>query len=151
MSLVKINRLVLSFLEILDIIINRRKIGVYQIRPNLATCSYFESATPQGWVIVDVRDLNDNEENTVDEVLNKIQLVGNLLCSGYKVVVRCQAGISRSNTIACAALLWTSPDRNWTQCWNEVKKHCPRAMLNPYFFDVVKKALRKLCVEKKRI
>ena len=60
---------------------------MFEILPNLATCSFIESATPEGWIIVDIRDLNDNGNNTVEAVKDKIQLVGNLMCSGYKVVV----------------------------------------------------------------
>ena len=116
---------------------------MFEILPNLATCSIFESYTPEGWIIVDVRDLIDDAGNSVDEVGKKIELVANLLCSGHKVVVRCQAGMSRSNTIACAALLWCRVFPTWNETWNLIKEKCPRAMLSMGFYDTVKEASLK--------
>jgi|SRR3989304_7124942 len=124
---------------------------MYQILPNLATCSYFESATPEGWIIVDIRDLGDNGENSVESIIDKIRLVGNLMCSGYKVVVRCQAGMSRSNTIACAAMVWCGVYRYWDEAWKVTQLACPRAMLNMDLFETVKKALRSLCIDEERL
>lgn len=124
---------------------------MYQILNNLATCSFFESCTPAGWIIVDVRDLRDNSNNSIEFVLDKIQLIGNLLCGGYKVVVRCQAGISRSNAIACAAMTWIAVETYWDDNWKLVEKACPRARLNLEFLDVVREALIKLGVERKRL
>lgn len=117
---------------------------MYKIWEELATCSMLESNTPEGWVIVDTRDLLDGAGNDVDKVAEKIMLVGNLLCSGQKVVVRCRAGMSRSNTIACAAMMWIYMDCNWDTAWAKVVKECPRAMLNLEFFETVKQALIKL-------
>ena len=116
---------------------------MFEILPNLATCSIFESCTPEGWIIVDVRDLIDGAGNSVDEVGKKIELVANLLCSGHKVVVRCQAGMSRSNTIACAALLWCRVFPTWNDAWNLIKEKCPRAMLCMDFYDTVREASLK--------
>jgi len=117
---------------------------VYWIWNELGTCNMLESNTPAGVIIIDVRDLEDGGKNSIDEVADKIQLVGNLLASGYKVVVRCQAGMSRSNTIACAAMVWINGDMYWDYAWNKVKTACPRAMLNLEFYDTVKQALLRL-------
>lgn len=114
---------------------------MFEILPNLGTCSIFESCTPEGWVIVDIRDLKDGTGNFIEDVAKKIELISNLMCSGYKVVVRCQAGMSRSNTIACAALMWCRVFDNWHDAWTHVQKCCPRAALNMDLFDTVKKAL----------
>lgn len=117
---------------------------MYKIWDCLATCSMIESNTPAGWIVVDVRDLSDDGENSIEDVANKIQLIGNLLCSGFKVVVRCQAGISRSNTIACAAMVWINGEMYWDYAWKKIEKACPRARLNLEFYDTVKQALIKL-------
>src|SRR3989304_2422953 len=124
---------------------------MYQILPNLATCSCFESNTPEGWIIVDVRDLGDNGTNFVKDVKDKIRLIGNLMCSGYKVVVRCDAGMSRSNTIACAAMIWCGVYQYWDDTWKIIQQVCPRAMLNLDFFDTIKKALIELNVNESRL
>jgi protein-tyrosine phosphatase len=117
---------------------------MYEILPNLATCSILESNTPEGWVIVDVRDLIDGAGNSVEEVAKKISLVGNLMCAGFKVVVRCNAGMSRSNTIACAVMLWCQIYEFWDDAWKAVQETCPRAMLSQGFYNTVKKALLTL-------
>jgi protein-tyrosine phosphatase len=104
-----------------------------------------ENNTPAGWIIVDVRDLSDDGKNTIEAVADKIQLIGNLLASGYKIVVRCQAGMSRSNTIACAAMVWINPNMYWDEAWKKIEKVCPRARLNLKFYSNVKIALIKLC------
>lgn len=116
----------------------------YWIWDELGTISMLENNTEEGVVIVDVRDLLDGSGNTVDKVAEKIMLVGNLLCSGQRVIVRCRAGMSRSNTIACAAMMWISTDYTWDAAWAKVKKACPRAGLNMDFFETVKEALIKL-------
>jgi protein-tyrosine phosphatase len=110
----------------------------------LGTINMIENNTEVGVVIVDVRDLSDNGENDVAKVKDKIQLIGNLICSGYAVVVRCQAGISRSNTIACAVMVWVNPEMYWDEAWKKVEKACPRARLNQDFYQTVKKALIEL-------
>lgn len=117
---------------------------MYKILNELATCNMIEGNTPEGWIIVDVRDLQDGGKNSVDAVADKIQLVGNLLANGYKVCVRCQAGMSRSNTIACAVMVWINGEIYWNNAWNTVKSACPRAMLNLEFYSTVKQALIRL-------
>jgi protein-tyrosine phosphatase len=114
---------------------------VYWILPNLGTYSMFESYTEEGVVIIDVRDIKDGEGNSVEAVAKKIELISNLMCSGYVCVLRCQAGMSRSNTLACAALMWCRIFDNWGDAWKHVQNCCPRAVLNMDLFDTVKKTL----------
>ena len=118
---------------------------MYEITEYLATCNMIEGNTPEGWIIVDVRDLKDSGGNSIEEVANKIQLVGNLIASGFKVCIRCQAGMSRSNAIACAALVWINSKWYWDDTWKRIEKKCPRARLNLQFYDTVKRALIKIC------
>lgn len=124
---------------------------MFKIRENLATCNLLESCTPEGWIVVDVRDLKDGEGNETEPIKMKIMIIGNLMASGQKVVVRCLAGMSRSNTIACAALMIITMDHTWDHYWHEVEKACPRARLNLDFADTVKKALEEMGVDKKRL
>lgn len=110
-----------------------------------------ESFTPEGWLIVDVRDLRDSGENTVEAVKKKIILIANLLANGERVIVRCMAGMSRSNTMACAAMMLFTMDHSWDHNWHVIEKACPRARQNLEFVDVVKQALLELGVERKRL
>ena len=118
-------------------------------KDRLATCSLLESCTPEGWIIVDVRDLIDGKGNDVEKVKMKIILISNLLSVGQKVVVRCIAGMSRSNTIACAAMVCMIPTHDWTYHWEKIQKKCPRAFANLEFTDTVKKALLEIGVERR--
>ena len=70
---------------------------MYKIWDNLATASMFEM-TPEGWIVVDVRDISDITKNT-QEVKERMMLVGGLVANGWKVVIRCIAGINRSNVL----------------------------------------------------
>jgi protein-tyrosine phosphatase len=124
---------------------------MFKILENLATCSLFESCTQEGWIVVDTRDLKDGPENDVEAVKMKLMIVANLMASGQKVVVRCLAGMSRSNTIACGAMMLINLDHMWDHYWHEVEKKCPRARQNLEFVDTVKKALEEMGVEKKRL
>lgn len=128
------------------------EIMVYWIWTNgLGTINMVENNTEVGVIIVDVRDLSDDGKNGIDAVADKISLVANLVASGYKVVVRCQAGMSRSNTIACAAMLMINTEMNWTEAWKKIEKACPRARLNMDLMDISKKALEELGVHKERL
>lgn len=124
---------------------------MYKIWGNLATCNMLESYTPEGWVIFDVRDLQDNGENSVEAVKKKIILIANLLGCGEKIVVRCMAGMSRSNTIACASMMVVNINHTWEHYWHIIEKACPRARQNLDFVDTVKKALEELGVERRRL
>lgn len=124
---------------------------MYKITDYLATCNMIEGNTPEGWIIVDVRDLKDGKGNSIEDVADKIQLVANLLASGYKVVVRCQAGMSRSNHIACASLLYCRTYDFWDEAWNIVKTACPRAMNNTELYGTIKQAMIYLGLDKERL
>lgn len=124
---------------------------MYEIWNNLATCGLMESCTPEGWLIVDVRDLRDSGENSVEAIKKKIVIIANLLSSGEKVCVRCVAGQSRSNSIACAVMTYMTQARDWNYMWEKVREKCPRAFANLEFQDIVKKALLELGVSKERV
>lgn len=124
---------------------------MYKIWDNLGTCSLLESLTPEGAIVVDVRDLKDSGENSVEAIKTKIMIVANLMACGERVIVRCLAGMSRSNSIACAAMMLMGNKHTWDHHWTIIEKKCPRARQNLEFVDVVKKALLELGVDRKRL
>lgn len=123
---------------------------LYLIWNNLATCNMLEAMTPEGWIIVDVRDLNDNGENDIEAIKRKIIVIANLMSCGQKICVRCLAGMSRSNTMACAGMMFFNY-KTWDHNWKKIEKVCPRARANLEFTDLVKKALLEMGLDRKRI
>jgi len=77
--------------------------NMHKITENLASGA-IGCNVEDGWVVVPVYDLDDHEKD-VGKVMDKIELVTNLVNSGFKVVVACMAGINRSNTILIGALM----------------------------------------------
>lgn len=55
-------------------------------------------------IIVDVRDVVDKDGNTVEAILNKIEEAQNILKQYQKVIICCDYGMSRSNSIAVAVI-----------------------------------------------
>ena len=57
------------------------------------------------WIVADVRDLYDDDSNSLEEYEKKIDLVWELMQQHNRVVICCVAGISRSNAIALGVLV----------------------------------------------
>lgn len=121
-----------------------------KILDNLATISLFESNTPEGWVIVDVRDLSDVESDA-NKIKRKIELVTGILCNGYKACVRCVGGLNRSNAIAIGVMCYIEPhgsiDESWDFHYNFLKSQVNRAHITQEIERTVKKALKLLYLE----
>lgn len=105
----------------------------YWIWETLGTCSMFE-LTEEGAIIVDVRDLSDVEKN-IDRIKDRINLIAGLIVNGRRVVVRCVAGINRSNVFACGAMCLIQPikqdlDGTWNYHMEIVKGKVGRAQPN---------------------
>jgi hypothetical protein len=101
-----------------------------------------------GWVVVPVYDLDDNERD-VKKVMDKVELVSNLLRDGFKVCVCCHAGINRSNTVAIGALmnLDTSGERIrklWQKYYNVVQEKVSWAYSFPEIRGACKQAVSRL-------
>lgn len=115
----------------------------FWIWQHLGTCSMFE-LTEEGVVVIDVRDLSDTETN-VQRVKDRINLIAGLLVNGNRIVIRCVAGINRSNTLACGVMCLLFPKEDLDETWNNqmeiVKGKVGRAQPNPSLIDTVKKAL----------
>ena len=75
------------------------------ITQNLGTAAYNDAITiSEDFEIVDVRNLVDKEGNTSLEIQKKIDEALLLLESKKRVVVCCDYGMSRSNSIAAGIL-----------------------------------------------
>ena len=74
------------------------------ITDRLGTASYRQAIVEAEVAIVDVRDLLDGPGNAPADVRDKIQEGVDLLRDGYRVVVCCEHGVSRSNAVAAGIL-----------------------------------------------
>lgn len=101
--------------------------------------------TEEGCVVMDVCDLSDTEKD-IRRIKDRIRLIAGLVVNGYRVVVRCVAGINRSNAFACAAMCLIMPqnedlDTTWNHHLEVVRGKVGRAQINPELVDSIKKAL----------
>lgn len=74
------------------------------ITENIGTAAYLEAIETKDISIVDVRSLVDKSGNSNKPVLDKINEALSLLNNGAKVVICCDYGMSRSNSIAAGVL-----------------------------------------------
>jgi len=64
-------------------------------------------------VVITHLPLQDHGTPTLDELRNAAAMVSTLVKQGHEVLVHCQAGIERTPTVVCAALLlmgWSLPE-----------------------------------------
>lgn len=118
------------------------------VTDKLMVIAITESWTPEGVIIVDVRDLSDVETDT-EKIKRKIIIIANLICAGHKVAVRCNAGMNRSCTVAITALCYMNPavdlDELWNTYYDLVKEKIPRMLSMIELQDTCRKALKELC------
>ncbi|KKP40275.1 MAG: hypothetical protein UR30_C0005G0056 [Candidatus Peregrinibacteria bacterium GW2011_GWC2_33_13] len=74
------------------------------ITENLGTAAYLDAQETKNISIVDVRDLVDKSGNVDEPICSKINDVLSRLNNGEKVVICCDYGMSRSNSIAAGVL-----------------------------------------------
>ena len=108
----------------------------YWITETLGTQSVDE-AIPEGVYVAHLFDLNDGW-NPPTLLLSKAKLLLPILLSHRKLVLICQAGISRSNAIAALLLAYLN-NTTWDDAYYLVRKRVPRAQINM--------ALRDSCIE----
>jgi len=118
-----------------------------KITDYLGTCG-IDTLTPEGWVIVDVRDMTDYSTD-VEKVKHKILTVARIIVSGNKVCVRCVCGINRSNTVALSVLCYLCNkslylDTDWDRHYNYIKKIIPSMLLQGELIETAKKALHQI-------
>jgi len=106
----------------------------------LGTCALCEE-TPEGAIIVDVRDLEDNW-NEPEEIRKKVKIILKAINMGQPVIIRCMAGISRSNALAVTTLCRMN-GKNWNENEMIVRQLVKRFQINMSLRDACKKAVRK--------
>jgi len=114
---------------------------MYWVRNNLGTCAWDEK-TPHGVTVVDVRDLSDHC-NPVEKVAEKVYLVDFLMAHGYRVVVRCVAGMNRSNAIAITTLALRE-ERYFDDVEYEVRKKVGRCLIHTSMRDCCRQFLGEI-------
>jgi len=96
-----------------------------------------------GSIIVDVRNLVDGK-NDIVPLMNAVKLLMGLCtyCSqtNRKLIIQCQAGISRSNALA-AVLIALQVNIELDEALEFVKKKCPRTNINQDLLDQIKKGI----------
>ena len=110
------------------------------ITPMLGTASAGSSDIEPDTAIVDVRDLVDKIGNSSDAVLAKINQGTALLNAGRRVVVCCDYGISRSNSIA-AGILSLHSTMSFDEAVNEVRRATGEGEIKLEPLNVVRRAL----------
>jgi len=113
----------------------------YWIWDNLGTCSITEY-TIEGIIVIDVRDLKDGHEN-LGKIKHKLITICGLLAMGHRVVIRCMAGMSRSNALACGVMCLLG-GMHWDEGEKLVKSKVPRCTINLDFADSVKNVIKQM-------
>jgi len=121
--------------------------NMHKITENLASGA-IGCNVEEGWVVVPVYDLDDHEKD-VGKVMDKIELVTNLVNAGFKVCVCCQAGINRSNTILIGTLMnldtsGTKVKHLWNKYYAKVRKVVSYAYSFPEIKGSCKIAVQRL-------
>ena len=101
-----------------------------------------------GSIIIDVRDIVDGKQvqkddptkETFEVLANKLYLIKNILATRERVIIMCQAGMSRSPAIVAALLVYAT-SLDWEDVLAIVKKKCPRTNINPDLLDQLKKVI----------
>jgi protein-tyrosine phosphatase len=84
-------------------------------------------------------DIKDGAGNTPLQMKRKVWKIAWTMSGGKRVVIVCKGGISRSNTIALAYLVWNGMD--FDKACNLVREKVPIAQFNQDLLDLVKKTL----------
>jgi predicted protein tyrosine phosphatase len=114
---------------------------------DLGTMGLLELAE-EGTLVFDVRDINDGKNDTpeypIERVIRKfcelIKTYRVVNAYGFRMAIRCAAGISRSNAFA-AGLIAYNQNIDFEDALNIVKERVGRAMPNMDIIDCVKVAL----------
>ena len=90
------------------------------------------------WPVADVRDLYDDDSNSLEDYEKKIDLAWELIEKQGRVVICWVSGISRSNAIALGVLVKYF-DMDFYDAWELVRQRVPRANINPSHISKLKK------------
>jgi UDP-glucuronate decarboxylase len=123
------------------------------ITKDLGTGAYEKCRTVSEVALLDVRDLVDKAGNTVSEVKNKIEQAVVLLEKGRKVLICCDAGLSRSNAVA-AGVMCVLTNSSFYQAVRRVVVETGESSIKVEMLAVVRDAvtaIRELNVEQHRL
>ncbi len=107
----------------------------------LGTCSLTE-ITPKGVIILDVRDLKDGWNDPI-LIRIKVNTVFKCINTGHPVIIRCQAGIGRSNAIAISTLCKLN-GKSWDENEKLVKEKVRRTQICSDLRKCCKKAVKQV-------
>jgi protein-tyrosine phosphatase len=82
----------------------------------------------KGSVIIDVRNVVDGS-NPQGVLTNTLGKLAKFLSSRERIIIQCQAGISRSPAFAAAMLVYGT-NMEWDDAIDYVRKKCPRTQIN---------------------
>jgi UDP-glucuronate decarboxylase len=112
------------------------------ITEKLGTAPFADSEIKEAYVVLDVRSLLDKSGNSKHSILDKIDRGVEYLTQGEQLVVCCDYGISRSNTIA-AAILAQFESISFAEGLQKVVKETGEDGIKIDFADDVRRALGK--------
>ncbi|MEO5684449.1 MAG: NAD-dependent epimerase/dehydratase family protein [Chitinophagaceae bacterium] len=116
---------------------------------NIGTGPYLAISEISGdFTIIDVRNLVDKDGNKEDEILLKIDEGLNLLNGGKKIVVCCDYGMSRSNSIA-AGIIARYQSISFFEAVSLLQKKVPAAGIKVEVLNAVFNAVKTTGFEKK--
>lgn len=112
------------------------------ITPYLGTIVAASFETAPGHVLLDVRDLVDKKGNSIDIISAKIDQGVSLLEAGKVVIIGCDYGISRSNSIA-AGILSKYRHISFTEALRQVIDSTGEKEIKPELLNIVFLALNQ--------
>ena len=113
---------------------------MYWITKNLGTAPKYELNDVKKLEDVEVviaYDIRDGEGNTPLQIKRKVWKIAEIISKGKRAVIICKGGISRSNTIALAYLVWNGKD--FDEAYNLIRERVPIVQFNQNLLDLVKK------------
>ena len=119
---------------------------MYKITPTLATIDIdvadseplYNDLQIKDWFLIDVRDMADDGTNKLTVYEKRIDEAVELLDLHCNVVIGCDAGISRSNSIALGVLV-KHFKMDFYDAWELVRQKVPRCNIDPSHIRRLKK------------
>jgi protein-tyrosine phosphatase len=117
---------------------------MYWITSKLGTAAKYELPEIEKLENVEVVvgfDIRDGEGNTPLQIKRKVWKISEITSKGKRAVIVCKGGISRSNAIALAYLVWNG--MNYDKAYNLIREKVPIVQFNMALLDLVKKIYYK--------
>jgi len=100
-----------------------------------------------GAILVDVRDLTDGKNINTKRIKAYLRTIKELREKGFRVIIRCHAGISRSVALAIGILM-LQHNLSYEDSYDIVRKQMPQANPNLDLLDQIKELVLELKREK---